>query len=212
MTTIYLVRHGESAANVKQVFSNGRLDLPLTALGRRQAQQAAVWLHGRDVAHVFSAPLLRARQTAGVIAAALDARCTVLADLDEVRVGDLDGRRDAASWAVYDCVIERWRAGERAAAFPGGESYGQAHDRYAAALRAMAARFPESSVIAVTHGAIQLTVLPRLCPPLGEGMRCGAIPWGLANAAITTLEVSPDGFACAAWSETGHLVAALPGV
>ncbi len=30
MTTVYLVRHGESEANVRRIFSNGRVDLPLT--------------------------------------------------------------------------------------------------------------------------------------------------------------------------------------
>jgi hypothetical protein len=58
--------------------------------------------------------------------------------------------------------------------------------------------------VAVTHGAIQLTVVPRLCPPLAARMASGAVPWTLPNTAIALLEVSADGadgagFACTTW-------------
>ena len=199
MATLYLVRHGESVANVRHVFSNGRLDLPLTGLGREQARRAAAWLADRGIAHVFSAPLLRARQTAEIIAGHLGAGTTVLPDLDEVRVGNLDGRDDPESWAIYDRVMARWYAGDEAAAFPGGERLGEALARYRGALREIGRRYPDGVVAAVTHGGIQLTVLPRLCPTLDGSART------LPNVAITTLEVTPDGFACTLWGSTAHL-------
>jgi broad specificity phosphatase PhoE len=199
------VRHGQSEANVERVFSNGQVDLPLTALGREQARRATEWLDGKQIRRVFSAPLLRARETANVLAARLGVDVTVLADLDEVRVGDLDGRRDEASWVAYDRLITRWRAGERAAAFPAGESFGQAYDRYAAALQEIAARQPGGAVAAVTHGAIQLTVLPRLCPALGAQFQSGGLAWELGSAAITTLVATPGGIVCSAWGSTEHL-------
>jgi broad specificity phosphatase PhoE len=205
MTTIYLVRLGESQANVERVFSNGRVDLPLTARGRRQAAHVAAWLAGRGVDHVYSSPLLRARQTAAQIGRRLGVGVTVLPDLDEVRVGDLDGRRDEASWALHDQIIARWRTGDRAAAFPGGESYGQAYDRFAAALQDIARRHSGGMVAVVTHGAIVGTVVPRLCPTLGDEITRGAVRWAQRNAAITALEASSDGFACTTWGYTGHL-------
>jgi probable phosphoglycerate mutase len=169
VTAVYLVRHGESVANVERVFSNGRVDLPLTERGRAQAQRLAAWLAappgdgsgapgaeghpnasgaapaggaGRGLAHAYSAPLRRAQETAGIVATHLGLPCTVLADLDEVRVGDLDGRRDAAAWALYDAVVARWRAGDETAAFPGGETFRQASQRFAGALREIARRHP----------------------------------------------------------------------
>jgi broad specificity phosphatase PhoE len=206
LTTIYLVRHGESEANVQRVFSNGKVDLPLTALGRQQAAQAAAWLAGSQAVHVFSAPLLRARQTADLIAQTLGIGTSVLADLDEIRVGELDGRRDEASWALHDRVIARWRAGHRRAGFPGGETFGQAHDRFSAALQEMAERYPGQTVVAVSHGAIQMTVIPRLCPSLGQELRRARQRWGLRNAAITQLDVSPEGIVCPMWGSTDHVV------
>ena len=46
-TTIYLLRHGESHANVRSVLSNGyAYDAGLTGRGRRQSVEAAGWLQG----------------------------------------------------------------------------------------------------------------------------------------------------------------------
>ena len=205
LTTIYLVRHGESEANVQRIFSNGKVDLPLTQLGRRQAEHAATWLSGRGATHVYSSPLLRARETAAIIATAAGVATSVLDDLDEVRVGELDGRRDAESWALHDRVIARWRSGHRSVSFPSGESFGQAYDRFTAVLRELARRHPGQTVVAVSHGAIQMTVLPRLCPALGRALARERHRWPLRNAAITTLEVSPQGVACPTWGAIDHV-------
>jgi 2,3-bisphosphoglycerate-dependent phosphoglycerate mutase len=203
---LYLMRHGESEANVEHVFSNGRVDLPLTARGRGQAEGLAGWLEGKGAAHVYCAPLRRARETAAIVATHLGLPCTVLQDLDEVRVGDLDGRRDPEAWAVYDAVMAGWRAGEREAAFPGGERFGVAHDRFRAVLEEIARRHPraEERAVAVGHGGIQLTVLPRLCPALQAGLDAGEIPWALPYASIATLELTPgrDEVTLLGWGET----------
>lgn len=149
MITLYLARHGESEANVRRIFSNGKVDLPLTEVGRRQAQQTATWLEGRGVAHVFCAPLLRARQTARIAAERLSVPVTVLEDLDEVRVGTLDGRDDPASWEVHEQVLTSWYAGDLDATFPGGETFRQALARFEAALREIARRHPQGAAIDV---------------------------------------------------------------
>ena len=202
MTTIYLLRHGESEANVRRVFSNGKLDLPLTALGREQAARAGRWLRDRGVTHVYSAPLLRARQTAAILAEQLGLdQPTVVTDLDEVRVGDLDTRDDDEAWAHYDVIFGGWLSGDDAARFPGGESFSEARLRYAAALRRIAEAHPNGTVAAATHGGIQLTVLPRLCPTIAFGPGGPQMP----HVAINRLEVTPDGIACSLWASTAHL-------
>ena len=45
MTTIIILRHGESEANLYKYFA-GQSDIPLTALGRRQAEIAAEVING----------------------------------------------------------------------------------------------------------------------------------------------------------------------
>ena len=202
MTTIYLLRHGESEANVRRIFSNGKLDLPLTALGRDQAARAGRWLRHKGISHVYAAPLLRARQTAHVLAEQLGlGEPEVIQDLDEVRVGDLDTRDDDDAWAQYDVVFGGWLNGDSSARFPGGESFAEASARYEGALKQIAARHPEGTVVAATHGGIQLTVLPRLCPTITFGPGGPQMP----HVAINRLEVAPEGFACSLWASTAHL-------
>lgn len=67
---IYFLRHGDAEARAP-----GESDAQpeLTAWGKQQSQQTAQWLsqHGITVDLVVSSPLLRARQTAEAVAAAL---------------------------------------------------------------------------------------------------------------------------------------------
>ncbi len=69
---LILVRHGQSEANAAGLLL-GRLDSPLTELGRRQAKVLGEVLALRDPTPVqlVTSPLLRARETADAIADAL---------------------------------------------------------------------------------------------------------------------------------------------
>ncbi len=60
---IFLVRHGESEGNRDNKF-RGRVDYPLTDLGKKQAQDLAKFLEGFDIGKIISSPLKRALQTA----------------------------------------------------------------------------------------------------------------------------------------------------
>lgn len=60
---LYLVRHGQSVGNEKQVFF-GWSDHPLTELGREQAQQAAEMLREVNFTRCVSSDLIRAWDTA----------------------------------------------------------------------------------------------------------------------------------------------------
>lgn len=67
---IYLVRHGESEANVNKALGMERADhtIGLTERGLKQAAGVADWLNERvGTARVWTSPYLRARQTAQVI-------------------------------------------------------------------------------------------------------------------------------------------------
>lgn len=66
---IYVIRHGQTALNSAHALQ-GRSDQPLNEKGFEQARAAALRLVERGVAfsHVFSSPLVRAIQTAEVVA------------------------------------------------------------------------------------------------------------------------------------------------
>ena len=64
---LYLVRHGQSTGNERQLFY-GRRDHPLTELGREQARQAAEKLNGVEFTRCVASPLARAWDTAVICA------------------------------------------------------------------------------------------------------------------------------------------------
>ena len=87
---IYIIRHGETAMNSRHVLQ-GRSDFPLNDRGIAQAEAAARRLAGMGVRfdRVFSSPLRRAIQTAGIVAPGV----TVEADdrLIEMEYGPYEG-------------------------------------------------------------------------------------------------------------------------
>ena len=66
---IYIIRHGQTELNNRQVLQ-GRSDHPLNAQGIAQAKAAASGLRDRGIIfdRVFSSPLIRAVQTARIVA------------------------------------------------------------------------------------------------------------------------------------------------
>lgn len=71
MTRPYFARHGESDANLQRVFANRGDGPPLTSCGRQQASTLAGQLAGDGIQHVYASSLLRARQTAEILASRL---------------------------------------------------------------------------------------------------------------------------------------------
>ncbi len=67
MTEICLVRHGQTDWNLNQIVQ-GREDIPLNANGRQQAKQSAELLSKEKWDIIISSPLIRAQETAEIIA------------------------------------------------------------------------------------------------------------------------------------------------
>jgi probable phosphoglycerate mutase len=140
---IYLVRHGETAANRARL-ALGRADPALTDDGQRQAEALAAYFERVDVARIVSSPLTRTRQTAGAIAAALGLEVESDERLVELDYGDWDVRSFADLPADE---LARWR---RDASFapPGGESLLAVGERVTACCEELIAGPP---VVAVSH-------------------------------------------------------------
>ena len=70
MTTVLLIRHGQSVTNVTQVFT-GHYDVPLSPLGQEQARRTAAYLQKNfRIDAIYASDLMRAMQTAQPTAAA----------------------------------------------------------------------------------------------------------------------------------------------
>jgi probable phosphoglycerate mutase len=125
LIVLILVRHGESVANAQGLLL-GRTDAELTENGRVQAENARALLVS-PVAEVRSSPLLRARDTAALLA--LGPPVTVDERWIEVDYGEFEGERLGGIPAE---VWQRWRR-DRDFRPEGGETLAEVDRRTAAA-------------------------------------------------------------------------------
>jgi broad specificity phosphatase PhoE len=144
--TLVLVRHGESELIVEHRFQ-GRLETPLSALGRRQAQRVGDRLarphvppalpvpEGAPLAIVHS-PLSRAADTAAAIVSARDGGVAVRADerFVEIGQGDWEGRLATEIATGDGDRLTGWRQRPTEVWAPGGEPLADVRRRVVAGL------------------------------------------------------------------------------
>lgn len=169
-TEILLVRHGETDWNRDRRWQ-GHADPPLNEEGRRQAQALAEALAGEDVAAVYSSDLLRAHETARIVAERLGLEVTALPDLREVDVGSWSG-------LTRDEIAHRFPGAER---WEGGETREEMAERVLGAVRRIAAAHPGGRVLVVTHGGPVRALLRHCAHPQREE--------AVANCSLVRLEV-----------------------
>ncbi len=90
MTSIFLVRHGETVWHANNRYA-GRTDVALTPRGRDQAEQLAAWATGAALDGLWCSSLSRARDTAAPVAAATGLELQVDARLCELDFGRAEG-------------------------------------------------------------------------------------------------------------------------
>jgi probable phosphoglycerate mutase len=164
---LYLLRHGENPANLTKVFSSRLVDQSLTEKGVLQAEQTADYFADQGLDAVYSSPLKRAAQTAGIIADRLGLEATILEAFREIDVGSLEGRpATAADWAFHAQMMQAWFDGRHAAAFPEGESYDDLWARVNDGLLVATDGRSGHKILVVGHGGIMTITLKDLCPDL----------------------------------------------
>lgn len=148
--SFYFLRHGETDWN-RQGRTQGQIDTPLNALGRAQAGAAAARLAGAPIARIVSSPLIRARETAETVAAALGAPVSCDPDLMEAHMGVMQGCEHDATNPLY------W-SGQHAP--KGGESFAAFCDRVIPAMARISALAPDTLIVA--HGGLWYALAPFL--------------------------------------------------
>lgn len=201
-TRLILVRHGETEANVNQVW-HGALDAPLTLRGEQQVAATAAHL-----AHVhrqapfdrfYVSPLPRARSTAAAIAQAIGVSPTIEEELREFDLGDWEGRsfRDLQE---QEGLWSRWEVDPDFAP-PNGESPVSFTQRAARALAQLAARHPGARILVVTHGGFISNVLAAWLGDHPGDWRA----FDPHNCAVSILRATEDGWRGELVNDIAHL-------
>jgi broad specificity phosphatase PhoE len=163
-TVLYLIRHGATEANLARParIQGRRHDPPLAAAGARQAEATRDLLAALPLDQVYCSPLLRAVQTAAIIAAPHGLAPQPLEALTECDVGDWEG----LDWQTVRCRdpegYERFHANPAQFGYPGGESLAEVHGRAAPCLDELLRRHPGEVIVVVGHHVVNRTYLAGL--------------------------------------------------
>ncbi|MDP9428584.1 MAG: histidine phosphatase family protein [Actinomycetota bacterium] len=194
-TVVHLLRHGE-VFNPERVLYGRLPGYRLSETGEAMALAAAEWLADKDLTHVVSSPLERARQTAAPIAGKLDLPIEVDDRLIEagnafegLRVGVGDGalRSPQHWWKLRNPFRPSW-----------GEPYVEIGARMLAAVEAARDAARGSAAVCVSHQLPIWTLRLHL-----EGRRYTHDPrrrqCGLAS--VTSLTYDGDRFVGLSYAE-----------
>ncbi len=147
--TVYLVRHGADDNSKRGGWSNH----PLTDEGLKQSEELAQRLKDNkcDAEIILSSDLLRAKQTAEVLAKNLNLDIEYISDFREVNNGDLAGMDNAVADKLYPNLY--WRKLEWEQHYPNGESPKEFYERVKTAWEKLIS-CNHKSIILVTHGGV----------------------------------------------------------
>jgi probable phosphoglycerate mutase len=171
---LILIRHGESTANASGVWQ-GQLDFPLSDRGREQARLAGRALAGTPVHGLYASPLLRAFETAELLAreAGFDVEAVPLDGLKERRGGLLEGTTADERMDRDPALMRKWLSLPEEAGWDlvGAETDEEVLGRFEAAIAdAMGRHGPGERVIVVSHGgAMRAYLRDRFGPDVLSG-------------------------------------------
>ena len=185
MTTLLLVRHGQSQANLNRTFA-GQTNPDLTELGKNQAETLANYLAAHyKIDKIYSSDLIRARHTAAPTARKLGLPITLRKQLREIDAGEWEGKSFDDLCRDYTESYTIWRQDIGHAVCPGGETVADLSDRIHKELMRICRRNEGKTILVTTH-ATPIRAVQTLCE---KGHICFAsqIPW-TPNASLTRCE------------------------
>lgn len=167
-TTFYFVRHGETDYNLQGIVQGRGVDIGLNVTGLSQAAALAVRLSDVPFDAIYASTLLRARQTASIVAENhRDIPIQHLADLEEMAWGIYEGRPlDSLQQALGD-LYQRWRKGDFGYRIEGGESIFDVQFRGRRAVESLMEKHAGETVLVVTHGRFLRVLLASLLKEYG---------------------------------------------
>jgi broad specificity phosphatase PhoE len=152
---LLLIRHGQTAINVKGVTHTTNDPAGLSELGKEQAKGLIHICQENKVQQVYSSPETRAIETATIIANGLQMSWSVLQGLRERNWGMWEGK----PWEEIKAVLDPMSLEERYLFTPpDGESWKQLDERLKTAIDSIIAGSEEAVAIVTHEGALRALV------------------------------------------------------
>ena len=159
---ILLCRHGETLWNAEGRYQ-GRMDIPLSETGERQAAALGERLKGLPIARAIASPLSRARRTAELALGSRAGMLTTDEGFLEISHGAWEGKLATEIAAEDGPRLRAWREAPETVQMPGGESLQQVLDRaWPAFVSACAGLGPDEVLLIAAHDAVNRVLLARV--------------------------------------------------
>lgn len=198
---LYFVRHGESEANTLRVISNRESQYGLTALGRQQAAMLADQLKAVPFTAIYSSPILRARETAEILAQSLHLPYQITEALREYDCGTLEEKSDEASWKLHSEIAKDWTQNQNHLRKPdGGENFLEIKKRFLPFIESFSQNGApqEKHLLFVSHGGLLQLMLPEALTNIDHGF---VASHGIRHTQCIIAEQRRADFACVQWGD-----------
>lgn len=199
MLHLILVRHGQTEWNAQGRYQ-GQSNVPLSAVGRRQAECAAERLANQKIDAVYTSDLDRAWDTAKVIAEKHKLEVFSEPRLRELRFGVLEGLTFDEAQLQYPHMITAWLKDFNQPP-QGAETVDLFRQRIICLLDELKQKHEEQTLLLVGHGG-SLSEILRVALGLSREKRCY---FEMEHSSISEVVIAEEYISLMRLNETGHL-------
>ncbi len=150
---LLLIRHGEIPSNIKKVYA-GKSSEKLTEKGLFQAKEVSEEIKNYDVHSLYSSPVFRAVQTAGIIGNTLGINYFTENDFREMELGPWEGLSEDKVAQLYPEEWQTWQNRPADLKLSGRETLHSLLMRVLRGLQKIHQAERDKTIVMVTHVAI----------------------------------------------------------
>lgn len=161
MTRLILIRHGETEWTRAHRYQ-GDTNTPLSTKGKNDVKAVARVMGRTRMDFLYSSALVRARESAAIIAPAVRKKPVPDSRLNEINFGNWEGKTAAQLWKQKDAAFRRWCRGQWISP-TGGEKISDFRKRVSRSLYGILRRHRGKTVAVVAHGGtIKMIIMEAL--------------------------------------------------
>ena len=150
MTKVYIVRHGQTAWNLEEVF-RGRADIPLDETGKKEVHLAGEAIKDETLHAVYSSPLSRSMETAENIAKFHNLPVVPLEAIVDISYGEWEGVGLKEVQQQSPDLYALWLQEPHKIRFPQGETLEEVRSRTMEALEDLLTKHRNENIALVAH-------------------------------------------------------------
>lgn len=160
-TDFYIFRHGQTIWNAEgRPQGQHPYPIPLTVTGREQCETLAEKLKDKKIKHIISSDLLRAEQSAMIIADIIGAEVEFDKNLREINYGVLNGIYTIEREEIFPDYKRCYK--DITIKFPEGESFFEVIERLKTALKSAAEKYKGENIAISSHGRALVSFLNHI--------------------------------------------------